>query len=444
MHLNADPTGEFPQGTSPKWKKVVIHSTLLLLVIAYGLQTLTPLRLNTDAVSYLSMASSAFDGFGFKHSQFPVGYPSIIVIMEWLSIATSFWLVSFNLIALSLGIFCFHCLLVRTFSLSKFESTTVCTITLLSWVMIKHLTIPLADIPYLGVSAFALMMMVTATRVRNRNYIAWSLILALLLCAIAISIRTIGIALLPAFAWAIFLMPATQRSIKRLLERFPRLPLWVASGVLVVILVGCYLIQKTIYFHYLVEAISKSGIWMMIGTNLGYRLMELGQIALNVPFSKLAKVEGVFWVMGAITLFFLANGFWRQIRKSSPLEIYMGVYLIILFAWPYYDPRYWIPVIPLLFGYTWKGVKNTRRFHNIPTLYSFLAAFFLTGIIALGYSTRITFAGDHFPERYGDGTLTNTYKLAFNQKFHNGQNHQTDKRTEEILGLLRRYGRNYP
>jgi len=444
MDINADPAGELPQDTSPKWKKVVTYSALFLLVTTYVLQTLTPLRLNTDAISYLSMASSASDGFGFNHPLLPVGYPSIIVILEWLSIATSFWLVFFNLISLSLGLFCFHYLLVRSVRLSNIESTVICTISILSWIMIKHITLPVADIPYLGVSAFALMLMVTVTRVRNRKYIAWSLILGLLFCTVAISIRTIGIALLPAFAWAVFRMPATQISINRLLERFPRLPLWVASGTLVPILAGCYLLQQTGYFHLLQSDIYKEGILAMIGTNLGFRLMELGQITLNLPFSKLAIFKEIFWIIGAVTLFFFAMGFWRQIRISSPLEIYMGFYLIILFAWPYYSPRYWLPVIPLLFGYMWKGIKNTKRFPYIPTLYSFLAAFFLTGIIALGYSTRITFAGDHFPERYGDGTLTNIYKLAFNQKFNDGQNHHSKEQTEEILNLLRRYGHNYP
>ena len=443
MYVPVDLAEESPQSTPQKWKQVATYSTLFLSATLYILQTLTPLRLNTDAVSYLSMASSAYDGFGFNDPLLPVGYPSIIFIMERLSLATSFWFVSFNLISIGLGLICFHLLFVRIFRFNRIESTILCATTLLSWVIVKHVTLPLSDIPYFGVSALCILMLVTVAKVESRKYLAWSLTLAILLCGAAISIRTIGMALLPALVWAIFFIPATQESVNRLLRQFPRLSLWAASIALLAVLGGYYLVQQTGYFQTLQLNLSEKGLWNIIGTNIAFRLKELGQITSNLPLSKLPKFEMIFWVMGTITVLLFARGFWHQFRKISPIEIYVGFYLLILFSWPFYDPRFWIPILPLLFGYMYLGIKNLQPSFVKPTLQSFLVAFVFTGIIALGYSTRITFAGDHFPDRYGDGSLTNVYKLASHQISKDEQNPPLDKRTETILALLQRYGHNH-
>jgi hypothetical protein len=44
---------------------------------------------------------------------------------------------------------------------------------------------------------------------------------------------------------------------------------------------------------------------------------------------------------------------------------------------------------------------------------SLAACFFVLGLIALGYSTRISLAGKKFSEVYGDGTTMMTYRYAF-------------------------------
>jgi hypothetical protein len=56
-------------------------------------------------------------------------------------------------------------------------------------------------------------------------------------------------------------------------------------------------------------------------------------------------------------------------------------------------------------------------------------------MVALGYSTRLTFAGSRFPELYGDGTLRATYRTALLGE----SPKNADDVSPDALYLLRRY-----
>src|SRR5262245_45619549 len=82
---------------------------LTILAIGFLLQTFTPLRINTDAVTLMSMAESAAHGRGFlddgERSVFPPGYPAILAVLLKLGLAHSWIIVSLNMVFLSLGLF---------------------------------------------------------------------------------------------------------------------------------------------------------------------------------------------------------------------------------------------------------------------------------------------------------------------------------------------------
>jgi hypothetical protein len=69
-------------------------------------------------------------------------------------------------------------------------------------------------------------------------------------------------------------------------------------------------------------------------------------------------------------------------------------------------------------------------------VYGIGALYVAMGIVAMGYSTWLTFSGPKFPERYGDGRLTATYRLfLFDQPPAAGEELNADG-----LRVLRRYG----
>ena len=62
------------------------YLALFLVLVTYLLQIVSPLRLNTDSLRLLSMASSWVDGGNFlvngNKDQFPVGYPMFLGLLE--------------------------------------------------------------------------------------------------------------------------------------------------------------------------------------------------------------------------------------------------------------------------------------------------------------------------------------------------------------------------
>ena len=86
-------------------------ATLLLVIVAlaYCLQVVSPLRINTDAYRLLSMAVSASEGNGYlvdgQPDQFPNGYPFLVKIMLMAGIADSASLVALNLLFYAGGLY---------------------------------------------------------------------------------------------------------------------------------------------------------------------------------------------------------------------------------------------------------------------------------------------------------------------------------------------------
>jgi hypothetical protein len=131
-----------------------------------------------------------------------------------------------------------------------------------------------------------------------------------------------------------------------------------------------------------------------------------------------------------LTLFGLAT----KRGKISPTEVFMVCYAGILFGWPFNDARFWLPVIPLLIAYTVLAAKRLRIPRGVATIYCFVFA--TLGFAAIVYTTRITFAGSAFPDRYGDGNLRPTYCAAFQSCRDGGDPNKVDPK---VIRLLREY-----
>ena len=82
-----------------------------------------------------------------------------------------------------------------------------------------------------------------------------------------------------------------------------------------------------------------------------------------------------------------------------------------MFAWPFYDARFWLPAIPLLIAYSLLALNRLKAPKTVLTAYC--VVFATLGLAAIAYCTRITFAGPTFPDRYGDGSLRPAYCAAY-------------------------------
>src|SRR5271166_2915225 len=202
--------------------RVATRLALLFVSLAYLAQIASPLRIVGDGEDYLLQASSAADGNGFRYhgqqSMRPPGYPALIFLLLKAGIGKSWAIVGLNCLLLGIGCWSSYYVLCRSF---KFEAATaeiLCLLTLLSFVMVKHVTYPLSDVCFFGASMPCLWLLLRA-EVGTRSGRYWRLAAAAPLVLFCIELRTIGIALIPAFAWAMVGGAPWARSVPQWLRR---------------------------------------------------------------------------------------------------------------------------------------------------------------------------------------------------------------------------------
>jgi hypothetical protein len=138
--------------------------------------------------------------------------------------------------------------------------------------------------------------------------------------------------------------------------------------------------------------------------------------------------------LGLGLLLLILIGLATKRKATGPTEVFVVCYLGILFVWPYNDARFWLPIIPLLIAYSVLAARSLRLPKAVIAIYCI--AFATLGFGAITYSSRISFAGPTFPDKYGDGLLRPTYCAAF-QSCRNG--YDSDKVDAKVLRLLREY-----
>jgi hypothetical protein len=398
--------------------RVATALALLLVSLAYLVQIASPLRLIVDGVDYLLQASSAADGGGFRvhglRSVRPPGYPALIFLLVKAGIGTSWAIVALNCLLLGIGCWASYGVLRRCFGFEAGAAQVICLLTLLSFVMVKHVTHPLSDICFFGVSMPCLLLLLQAEADKQlRRY--WRLAVAALLMGFCIEVRTIGIALIPAFAWAT-LGGAVGASRTWQTMRHHR----IASLVLMLpLLVAIAWAGRTLLHLRYLQAnsttIQQRGVFGNLAWDVRAHVKEWGELAVNAPSAKLPGGLGVpIQIAGFIVLLLWLTGLWEK-RRNLDASLWYGVaYAAIVLAWPWSDARFWLPVLPLLMGYVLVGSQRVLPARLLrPAMVAYCSLFCLLGVIALGYSTRLTFAGKKFPDLYGDGTLRATYRLAF-------------------------------
>jgi hypothetical protein len=382
------------------------------------------------------MGESAAHGGGFVDSGqktvFPPGYPALLAVLMRVGLAHPWAIVGLNVVLLSVGLFATYSLLIREFFEDKAVVLIICSFFLLSFVVVKHFTIPLTDVPFFCCSMCCLAVMSQTTKMDwNWRFVILAVV-AWLLAVAAITVRRVGVALVPPLVFMIVCSPQFKSLLKRL-SRGTKLIIIVVS---VFVGVGTvHMVAKTSTLSDFIGVAKKSKISTLVLQILSYRLTEFGELLVNVPMSmtptKLhVMVPWIGLLLFLLTLFGLA----AKRREISSTEVFLVCYMGILFAWPYYDARFWLPVIPLLIAYSVLAVKSLRLPNGVIAIYCIVFA--TLGFVAIAYSTRISFAGSTFPDRYGDGTLRPTYCAAFKSCRDGGDSNKVDAK---VLRLLREY-----
>jgi hypothetical protein len=396
-----------------RWQRMALLLGLCLLWIAYLVQLSSPLRVNKDAQSLLGIASSASDGKGFllngERSHFPIGYPLLIVGLERVGLASSAGFIGLNLLAIAAGMTATAFLLKRSFGFDEATILAIAILTLLCWVYIKHVTLPLSDLPYFGLAQSSLAFLTWSAGRPLRSRMA-GLSAALVLAAAAIAVRTVGIALLPVLILGC-LPQGALRMLWDSLTKDRRRAILVALGLLAITSVVSVPILQTRYFHESLD-VFRHRVGLVEQAHL--KLWDWGELVLNTSAAKLPRpVQPLVIGAGMIVPVLLFLGAWQK-RQLAVIDVYFATYAAILLLWPYGDARFWLPVFPIMLGYAWLLL---RRYTALPAVRrgttAYLLVFSLFGVVALIYSSWISLAGDRFADRFAGGAHRASYRAAF-------------------------------
>jgi len=412
---------------------------LLLLIACYALQIFSPLRLNTDSIILLSMADSVAHGGGFLYqghkTVHPPGYPALIAVLLKFRLGYSSAIIGMNLILLLGGLFSVYRILGRRFFQNKTTNLIVCSLSLLSYVFVKHFTMPLTDVAFFGIAMCCLAVMDYAATLKwGRQFVAFVLV-GWGLVVVSITMRRIGVALIPAFLYLLISSP----EIRRFLKNIPVRIRFVVAILLIVAVLGTVLVvSNTSTLLDFTSVVGRSRLPDILSRISVYRVTELGELAINAPTSKLpAAVRVVVPWFGLAAFVLIIGGLLTKRQTLGTVEVFFVSYLCVLFAWPFYDARFWLPVVPLLIGYLGLAIRQAiDRTLVAAAAATYCLAFVLIGAVALAFSTRISLAGPKFPDLYGDGSLRPSYCAAFQTC---SGTYLADKVDPVVLHLLRTF-----
>lgn len=394
----------------------LIHVVLLLIaimIVGYFLQIVSPLRLNNDNVRLIEMALSFLAGEGFtiagNPSQLPNGYPAYIVLLESFGLAKVPIFIASNIAFIFAGLFMLDRLARLEFDFRVTERLLLCLAVLLNFLFIKFVTLPQSEALYFGTSMIALGLLHTFPSQRGLRMVA--IIVSIGLIALSFQVRTIGIMLIPALAVGAFLMLRKNQKTRIILS--PRNLLVVLAIGFVLAATTVLLARHTTYFGQ-VAAGHVQGLPDLPG-HFVRKFAVLSQILLNVPDS-VAGMNGapLFAISSPVFLFLIGLGLWRRMSRLAPLDIYLLGYAGLVLLWPFYQTRFWMPVVPILLMYVIEGLRGSWRLRFVQTAtICFCAPIVGFGLVAISYSTWLTFSGPEFQNRYGSGSTQIIYQTAF-------------------------------
>jgi hypothetical protein len=119
------------------------------------------------------------------------------------------------------------------------------------------------------------------------------------------------------------------------------------------------------------------------------------------------------YVLPAIGLAFTAfviAGLHTRRNRFEAVDIFLIFYICAILAWPFHAPRFWAPVVPLLFAYAWISFQRVFRGERLRhALLAYGTLYAIPGLVVLAYSTAISFSG----ARIGDVYHTGVYDRAY-------------------------------
>jgi len=371
---------------------------ILLLLVCYLVNCFSPLRLEYDSIRYFSLKDcldhACPAGFKAAEDPHPYGYVMVLWGLDRLGLLHPFVIAFVNVVYLAGALFfCGKIFQGVKKGLSGRDLEWGVILLLLSYPVVKFSIYPLSEMQYLFFS-FGCLYFLRLFLDRGQRWGAF--VLTLVFAGLAVFTRTVGIALLPAMAAGIgwHYRAALRRNWKVVLG----LVLLVAGG-------GIWVLMRRDIGLYANSVRVAGASWKVL---LREHFTEWGELLLNVPASKFPEVlRWVFMVIGSFFAGFVCVFIFRK-RKKLPLAptVYLGCYSALIFCWPFYDVRFWIPAAPVI-------VMVLLHGRYVRLMRVFVLFFIIAGVAAMGYATYTSFSKRALARSQAGGRYRNEYETHF-------------------------------
>jgi hypothetical protein len=381
--------------------------SVCILAILFFLNCFTPLRLHYDMLRYFAIKDcieSKCPPEADPNDYLPYGYTVFLLLLSKLGFLKSFSIVFVNCIYLFGGLYYVR----KIFSTIR-SPFFLFFLVLLNWTIIKFVTHPLSELQYLFFSITSLYAFYQFTR--NRNI--WNLLLAFLLAGFAFLTRTVGIALVAALFVGLI-----WEYRKRLLQIIRRNRISVLA--LLLCAAALVIFSRQLGLNHYTGVMSKQFKEnLRFSDVIGWHFSEWGEILVNISRYKvigffpghigdwLFILIGIMGIAGFIHICFI-----RKNSVSFIVKAYLSFYILLMFNWPFADPRFWVPVIPLIAAVISQTSFSQARVIKILDITCFVI-YATLGLVSLGYFTYTSFNKRELSKTQARGVYRNEYETHF-------------------------------
>ncbi|HXB96244.1 MAG TPA: hypothetical protein VNU70_13830 [Puia sp.] len=385
--------------------KTLVKGAFFLLLAVYLADCFSPLRLHVDTVRYYAIKDCIEFGCPVTSDAatdyFPYGYTVLLLLFSKLGILKHFPIIFINVVYLIGGLY----FLYKTFQ-SKLSPYALFVVVMLNWLFVKFTDHPLSELQYIFFSLGSVYFYSCFSVDRKVKY----LLLALVMGWIAFMTRTIGITLIGALALDLLWKYKEQQ-----LEFFRRHRVLV-SGILVVLVVLIVVFSKVVGINHYGDVLREHFKEAPFFKRVGWRFKEWGEIFINTPSNKvidrLAGWPGEVLFMGiglAIFVWFMVVLFSRKYAFPLYLKLYLVFYCLLLFNWPFNDPRFWLPVMPLMAAVVLQAALPRTSWARWGKA-AYVTMYAALGLFSAGYMVYSSFNRDFLSRNQAKGAYKNEYE----------------------------------
>ncbi|MBS1596900.1 MAG: hypothetical protein JST75_01655 [Bacteroidetes bacterium] len=412
------------------WLNQFMKATGFILVVLYLLNCFTPLRMHYDMIRYFGIEECILNGCppdsASAQDYLPYGYTGLLIVLSKLGILKSFTIVLVNCIYLFAGLY-----LIRKIFAASLRPFIFSILVLLNWAVMKFTVHPLSEIQFFFFSTLSLYFFYQ--HLQQKKFIP--LALAFVFAGFAFLTRTIGVALVPALLLG--LCWEHKKQLSNIVRKNKVLVLIIA-----LLVAGVFIFSKQLGLNHYTGVRSEQFKGNLTTMDiLGWHFKEWTEVILNVPFNRIEMYLGkptlsIFIILGIIFVGWFVYILLRSNNFPFFIKIYLLAYCAIIFYWPFYDPRFWVPIIPMgtvVMLQTPVELKKITRMVRPPLFFVYT----ILGIFALAYLTYTSFNKKVFSKTQASGVYRNEYETFFYGKPISDTT--TQKNDEFVVHLLQKY-----